>query len=369
LQPSPEWREFSASLFGFAGEDVVEVRLAPPKYAEYYERETDGSKPIKVSSLAVGNFPATVATPLAMDENLAWVKGLRGPLDAVAVSRLKLIFAAQTSLLRLNALAAMNWIQHPDLIPDIAAATTSPSAGETYLAIHALKLQNDDRAWSQIAFAAIRGPLGHTFTFAATALADKKEDVTLEILGVPLLARNHHARVAAIRSINGIETDQAAIVASSAISNGDPDPTVRIALVEKKRPSSDLFARRVLWTAVNDDSEWVRATAYLQLLDSPFADIRDQALRGVRDESVAIQLAVLEEMRTRPQEEYRAALRMAVVDVQDVVRAAALDAFAAQPGEVTIAEVRNTVNDPSPLVRAALKRLATAKGLAIPPRQ
>lgn len=363
-----QWSDFAASLAPLAGEDIVEVRFAPPKYASYYERETDGSKPVQITGMSVGGFTPTASGPKPMDADLAWVKSLKAPLDAVAVSRLKMIFAARSSNVKLNALAAMNFIQHPDLIPDIAPSAMSASAGEAYLAINALRLQNDDRGWSQIAFAAIRGPLGHSYRFAATALGDKKEDVTLEILGVPLLSRSHYARLAAVKSINGMDTEQAAVVASTAISNGDPDPLVRLALVSKRRPNSELFARRVLWTAVNDESEWVRANAYVSLLDSPFEEVRDQALRGVRDESVAIQLAVLNYMREHPQEHYRSALRMAVIDPKAIVRAAALRAFATQPGEVVIGEVQNTVGDQSPLVQSALKELADKKGLQIPPR-
>jgi hypothetical protein len=72
-------------------------------------------------------------------------------------------------------------------------------------------------------------------------------------------------------------------------------------------------------------------------------------------------------MTTSPKEHYRPALRSAVVDSQAVVRAAALRAFAVQPGEVVVGEIQNTLTDTSPLVKAALKELAKAKGIEIPP--
>jgi HEAT repeat protein len=369
LKPSASWSEFGASLAPIAGEDVVEVRIAPPQYASYYERVSAGTKPVKVADLSVGAVTPTVGTPPTVSDEIAWLKGLKAPLDAVAVSRLRLILANRNSPSRLQALGAMNFIKNPDLIPEIATARGSSSPGESFLAINALRLQDDDKAWSQIAFAALEGPLGHTFTFAATALAAKKEDVTLDVLGASLLARSHYARLAAVRSVNGIDSEQAAIVASAALSEGDPDPSVRMAIVGQKRPKSELFARRVLWEAVNDESEWVRATAYITLLDSPFEEIRDQALRGVRDESVAIRLALLREMIEHPSESYRPALRTAVADQVPYVRATALRAFAAMPGDVAIEEIKNTVGDKNPLVQEALKELAQKKGLQIPPQR
>jgi hypothetical protein len=165
-----------------------------------------------------------------------------------------------------------------------------------------------------------------------------------------------------------MESEQASVVASATLGGAEPDPAVRFAIVSKPRPESGLFARRLLFAAVNDESEWVRTASYLALIDSVIDEIRNDALRGVRDPSVGVRLAVLKAMEERKRDHYRPALRIAVVDAEPIVRAAALRAFASQPGEVTLAEVQNTVGDTSPLVKRALQELAKAKGLQIPPK-
>jgi hypothetical protein len=171
-----------------------------------------------------------------------------------------------------------------------------------------------------------------------------------------------------MKSLNLFDSEKAAVVASATLSTGDPDPLVRYTIVSKARPGSELYARRVLWAAVNDESEWVRAASYLSLIDSPIAEFREQALRGVRVDSVAVKLALLRAMERDPKDHYRSALRFAVVDSQAVVRALALRAFAVQSGEVALAEIQNTLNDPSPLVHSALVYLAAKKGLQLPPQ-
>jgi hypothetical protein len=148
----------------------------------------------------------------------------------------------------------------------------------------------------------------------------------------------------------------------------DPDATVRHAIVTSPRPTSNLFARRLLWSAVNDPSERVREESYAALLDSQFTDLRDQAMSGVRDDSVFIRLSLLNRMTQNPQAHYRQALRMAIIDSSPHVRAATLRAFAAQPGDVVLGEIQNVLQDKHPKVVAALNDLANAKGLTLPPK-
>lgn len=362
------WADYDVPLAALDGEDIVEVRVAPPAYASCYDRTSDGSKPFRITSITVGLTTNSAANaPLPQDPDIAWLRGLTQPFDAPTVSKLKLLLGGTNPAVKLNALGAMTRLKNIELIPDLAMHTSSGSSGEAFLSVRALLNQEDDRAWSSIAFSAVRGPFGHSYKFAADALVGKKEDVTLELLSIPLISRSHHARLAAARSLSMFTGEQAGVVASATLSNGDPDPMVRFALVRRPRPDSELFARRALFAAVNDDSEWVRAAAYLSLIDSPFVDVRDEAVRGVRDESIAVRLALLEAMAAHPQEHYRAALRTSIIDASPMVRAATLRAFAVQPGDVAIAEVQNTLSDPSPMVRRALKELAKKKNLPIPP--
>ena len=369
-QPGPFWSEFKIPIGqALAGKNVVEVQLAPPQFAQYYNRASDGTKSLKVGPISFGPMtnPDT-AMPQPENADLAWLTSLRDTVSDADLSRMRGLLAHADPSVKLNALGAMNRIKRPELIPDIARHTGSGGYGAAYLAINALRHQDETAAWSNIAVTAINGPFAHNYQFVSEALGGKVEDTTLQVLGISLLQRSWHARLSAVRTVNKIESEVAAIVASATLTTPEPDAAVRFEITRKPRPSNDLFARRLLWAAVNDDSEWVRAMSYVSLLDSSFDQIREQALRGVRDESVAVRLAVLGAMTKSPKDHYRTALRSAVVDTVAAVRAAALRAFAVQPGEVVVAEVQNTLTDTSPLVRAALEELAKAKGLSIPPR-
>ncbi|MEX2243570.1 MAG: hypothetical protein WD716_06950 [Fimbriimonadaceae bacterium] len=369
-EPGPFWSEFKIALgTALAGKSVVEVQLAPPQFAQFYDRKSDGVKTLKIGPVSFGPMTSPdTAMPKPESEDLTWLKELQGTVPDADLQRMRNLLVHADPSLRLNALGAMNRIKRPELIPDLARSPGSGDYGTAYLAINALRHQDETAAWSHIAVTAINGPFGHNYQFVSEALGDKVEDTTLQVLGVSLLQRSWHARLNAVRTVNKIDSEVAAIIASTTLTAPEPDPAVRFELARKTRPQSDLFARRILWSAVNDDSEWVRAMSYVSLLDSPFEQIREQALRGVRAESVAVRLAVLGAMTKSPKAHYRTALRAAVVDTEAVVRAAALRAFAVQPGEVVIGEVQNTVTDASPLVKAALQELARAKGLQIPPK-
>ncbi|MCH7945204.1 MAG: HEAT repeat domain-containing protein, partial [Armatimonadetes bacterium] len=333
-RPGELWREFKVDVGSvLAGKDVVEIRLAPPQFSGFYERPEVRDATVKVSRISFGPISNPDRSSQAeLDEDLAWLAGLSGPLDEAAVERMQQLLADEDLQKRINALGAMTRVKHPELIPHIAPSTASGAPSEAYLAIQALKHQGVDEAWSEIANAAFRGPLSHNYRFAAEALGERPEEVTLTLLTPALLDPSWRTRRAAVRSLNKVEGEQAALVSATALQGVDPDAVVRFEIVQAKRPESELFAGRLLYSAVNDSSEWVRAASYSALIDSQFETIRDQALRGVRDESVFIRLHLLQAMTDSPQEHYRPALRMAVIDGSAVVRAAALRAFAKQPG-------------------------------------
>ena len=146
----------------------------------------------------------------------------------------------------------------------------------------------------------------------------------------------------------------------------EPDPVVKAEIARRADTDIDLVARRMLFVAVNDPSEVVRASAYARLIDAKDAGIQAEALKGVKDDSPSIRIYLLDVMRQRAKEHYRAALRSAVVDSDPRVRAMALRAFATQPGPVDPDEVRNAFSDPDPIVKKALEELAKAKGFPVP---
>jgi hypothetical protein len=146
----------------------------------------------------------------------------------------------------------------------------------------------------------------------------------------------------------------------------EPSPIVRLTIVQALDPQFELAARRLLYSAVNDPINWVRAAAYAKLVDSPFDSIRLEALKGVRDDAPFVRRVVLQAMIDRPNAAYRSALRLAVTDSLAPVRAMALAAFAVVPGTVEPGEIQNTFQDADEGVQLALVRLAAAQKVVLP---
>ncbi|MCH8979423.1 MAG: hypothetical protein IH945_09330, partial [Armatimonadetes bacterium] len=182
--PQRSWSDFTVALGpDLEGVDIVEIRLGPTPFASYYERRSVGSKKLKVGAISFGEVSESdMPPPYAVNVELRWLSALEGPLDDAAVERMQMLLADEDLQKRINALGAMTRIRHPALIPHIAPGTASGSPSEAYLAIQALLHQGGDDAWRELANAAFRGPLSHNYRFAAEALGERPEEVTLTLL-------------------------------------------------------------------------------------------------------------------------------------------------------------------------------------------
>ncbi|HXH62017.1 MAG TPA: hypothetical protein VNI20_11745, partial [Fimbriimonadaceae bacterium] len=214
--PGPYWTGFNVPLDFIDGEQVVEVQIAAPRYAQYYERKDISDKSFKVGSITFG--PMTnpdKASSHEVNADIAWANSLDGALNDDAKQRIRNMLTSEVLDVRLAALGALNHIKEPDLVLDIGARTISDRPGEAYLAVSALRLLNIDHAWSQIAFTAIKGPMGFNYQFAAEALADKQEDPTIDVLSTAMLNRSWRARRAAVRAMDDIQSDKAAVMSAA----------------------------------------------------------------------------------------------------------------------------------------------------------
>jgi HEAT repeat protein len=237
-------------------------------------------------------------------------------------------------------------------------------SGDPVLALmagFAVSKTEGDEAWSAIKDALEQGPFDHNRRFAAMWLAKRPDPAMGASLGL-MTARSASARLEAVRALAAIKEESADVILIAMMAN-EPEPGVRVAIAKSANLENNLVNRRLLFAALNDESQWVRATCLLRLIQSPDAKIRREAFQGVRDPAIGIRLALLAAMAEDPDDSYRPALRVAVTDREARVRAAALRAFATQPGPVSKAEVANVANDPDVEVAAAYAALAKAKGL------
>jgi HEAT repeat protein len=263
-----------------------------------------------------------------------------------------------------NAAAAFRRIKAPTAIPSLTDLARGLDPRTAEQAIAALLYQGTPESYAAIKKTLEIGPTDFAREFATRAILKINDPNPLGSLTVLLSVSSWRARLAGAETIAALGTPEAARVLTTFLLQSDP--AVRLAATVGADIRVDQVCKRLLWGAVNDSSDAVRAASYWSLLRAPDPQYVAEGVKGVRDDSKAVRLFLLEAFRAEPSEAYRAALRIAVTDLDPEVRAAALRAFAKLPGPVAIEEVQNTVADRDPRVALAFAELAGAKGLEPP---
>jgi hypothetical protein len=144
------------------------------------------------------------------------------------------------------------------------------------------------------------------------------------------------------------------------------DPEIKLAVTRCADPAQEGDIRMLVWSAVNEPSDMVRADSCIKLIQSPTASARTEGYKGVRDDSEFVRLRVTEYLSASAKEDGREALRLAVADRSPAVRAAALRGFAALDKGATAEEVSNVMDDQDPEVQLALIDLSKKRALKLP---
>ncbi len=146
----------------------------------------------------------------------------------------------------------------------------------------------------------------------------------------------------------------------------DVDPYIRTLAASKLNPNNELIARRLIFMGVNDASESVRVACLTRLFDSDIERFRKEAHRGVRDESLAVRLEILDFVAKRGLAKDRPVLQLAMLDSNPQVLSMALASYATQPENVELREIQSVLKSDSVIVIRSLLRLAIAKKLVLP---
>lgn len=176
-------------------------------------------------------------------------------------------------------------------------------------------------------------------------------------------SKNWQTRLAGAKGIAMLPGDEPAVILMTFLQ--EIDPQIRLAVTEGANTANPVVLKRLLWSAVNDPSDAVRAASCLRLIFSGKAREVAEGYKGIRDDSVWVRIAILKGLAAKPDEAHRGALRIAVVDLSPRVRAEALTAFGTLK-EVSLDEISNTLEDKYPVVQRALIQLAKAKNLTLP---
>ncbi len=353
----------SIPLFSFNANDAIdEVRVESP-FSARYERMTRGVSTLKLDHMTIGvrAYESTPSNSMITLRNLVLATG---DLSSDQQSQIQSILSSGSTTAKLSVLSLLCRIKVPAVVPQLIDLSQSLYLHYSQLAIQALAFQDTLEAWAQIRQLVERGTFDHCRRFAAMEVAKRPDPAMSASLNF-MATRSWHARLESARALGMIRSNTASIIMAAMLLS-EPSPVVRLEIVKRADVSVELVSKRILYTAVNDSSQWVRAEAYVSLIDSKDKFIQDEALKGVRDDAVGVRLHILNVMQQRAQESYRPALRIAVIDKNSSVRAAALKAFATQPGPVDPNEVKNTFEDKNPEVREALENLAKIKGFRVP---
>lgn len=323
---------------------------------------------VKVSETApgpvseVGTISATVPNATASDPVARALFAAGSPLDTeesrTAVSAL---LKDPADDVRLNAVRAFIRTKSPGVEPALGEVLTSLNPILAASAADALGFQASEAAHAILKRAVEIGPFDFTRVNAARALAHWKEPKLTATFSLMLTSPSWRGRANAATALGAMPGDSSQLVLMAFLH--EVDPAVRLAVTKAANVGNEEVCKRLLWSAVNDPLDELRAMSSYRLIQSGKANYVTEALKGIRDDSVGMRRRLLELLRANPIEGARPALRLAVADTSPEIRAEALRTFAAWPGAVRREEVENAFRDQDPRVIAALSELRQAKGL------
>lgn len=264
---------------------------------------------------------------------------------------------------RLNAADAYTRIKDNEAQPNLVKCVVDLNPAVASRAIKALMFQGGEIA---MLTAKRLTAIGVTPLVRGTAvdLLGKTADPKLRPeIAAMLTDKSRYNRAAAARALGKLPGKDAAMVRMAFLDQTDPE--VKLAVIQSSDPADDFQMRKLMWSAVNEPADGIRAASDIELLQSPDAATSAEGYKGVKDDSRAVRLIVLEWLAANPSEKHRNALRLAITDRSPEVRAAALRGFAALEKGAEPDEIANVVEDQDPEVMLALQELAKKRGFKL----
>ena len=239
-----------------------------------------------------------------------------------------------------------------DIEPSVSAA-----------ALRAVAHQGGEATTLAVVQAIHHGVTEYTRETAARLLGDTKDPKYGNDIVELLADRSRLCRLASVEALANLPGREAAIRRLAFIDQ--TDPVIKLAVTRTCDPTDEYQMRKLLWSAVNETSDLVRAESDIKLIQSPDASFRAEGYKGVRDDSRLTRRIVLAYLIQHPSEANRSALRLAVTDRAIAVRVDALRGFASLEKGAQPEEVANVMEDRDPDVQLALIDLAKRRGLKL----
>lgn len=332
---------------GFQGPVTLEVaaaRIVPGTVAAFAPEPIPAPPEVQLGALASASEPPTEAERRSLVEAVS-----SGP-----------------EVLRLTALHVIARWPDPNATQALLVASRSSSPATAYLALRALAAGDTPEGWTRIREATLQGPFEHARRFGAMLLCEYKRPKSAATLSTLLTAVSWTTRLAAAEALVALDEPEAANVALVYLR--DPEPAVRLAVASNIKLADELIERRLLFAAVNDTSEAVRLAAWNRLMKSERQEMREEAFRAIRNETLAnrVELAALVGQLQGPDNRYATGVQVALGDRDARVRAAVVKALGPR-GIDPEAKTREAIlADSSAFVQSEFLYVAYAAKITLP---
>lgn len=267
-------------------------------------------------------------------------------------------------MVRLNAASAFTRIKDSAASANLLKCIADSDPWIDQVALRALANQGGETVIPLLQKTVRAGATPLARATAGELLGETKDAKYRSDIAPLLVDRYWQNRLAAVHALSYLPGNEAAIIRMAFLDQVEPE--IKLATTRSVDPKDDYQIKKLLWSAVNEPSDLIRAESDIKLIQSPNEAIRSEGYKGVRDDSRTTRILLLGYMAENSSEAHRNALRLAVTDRSPEVRAAALRAFASLEKGTQAEEISNVLNDEDPRVQLALQELAKKKGFALP---
>jgi HEAT repeat protein len=364
------WRKVSLDLRPLAsagqGDDVTGIEIRPTEAARRTGRILPDPIEIDLDNV---RFTADSPTAPLADPRADATSGdpeERALFAAKAMESSPALVALLTDkseFVRLNAAQAYSRVKDPAAQPNLLSDASDLDPAVSAAALRGIAFTGGPDAIATVRHAVRFGITPLARATAAEILGETKNPAFGDDIVSLIVDRSRLCRLASVAALAGLPGHENSVRRWAFIIQDDPE--IKLAVTRTANPTEDNEVRKLLWSAVNEPSDLVRAESDVKLIQASDPAARSEGYKGVRDDSTTVRLYLLKYLEAHPAESHRAALRLAITDRSPRVRAEALLAFGALDKGAEPDEISNVMQDRDPGVELALIALSKKRGLKL----
>lgn len=296
FKPDGNWQTIQVDLADKAEPGSILV-LAPPQSSLWLERhQIDPVQYTFANAQWAAKADGTVTSAASQSETDVYVRAKA--TTTAPVKALVPMLDDRSDMVALNAAARFQKLKSPEAEPSLIKLASGPNPRVSEEAMKALAFQETETAKGAIRNILDNSPYEHNRAAAAEVIAAWKSTLDAGAISRLLAASSWQVRLRATQLLAGLPGEVPKDILITFLN--DVSPEVRLSTTELEDPKLELPCRRMLWSAVNDPSDAVRAASYIQLLNSPIAKYRQEGQKGVKDDSPWVRAQVQKALQKSP---------------------------------------------------------------------